>query len=239
MIRRTIIKLILNNGCPSYTTIPINSLPPRFINSNKVITNDDINSLLVNQKVSISQKELDKLLEIKGVSFELPISDQTYPAYYSLIGRPKTRGRRVGVYIFTHIKSDSKYVGSSNSLSRRLEQYFNPNPKFNKYGLLLPLLKKEGFGGFKLEIFVMPNELSKDYYFLFLEQYYLLNKEFNLNTQKIVNFRVNQGTNIYLYDKDSKILYYSTSSLNGLKLDLGIHYNTATKCLKNESLFLN
>jgi GIY-YIG catalytic domain len=116
--------------------------PSRFINSNKVITNDDINSLLVNQKVSISQKELDKLLEIKGVSFELPLSDQTYPAYYSLIGRPKTRGRRVGVYIFTHIKSGSKYVGASNSLSRRLEQYFNPNPKFNKYGLLLPLLKK-------------------------------------------------------------------------------------------------
>src|SRR2546430_3950677 len=85
----------------------------------------------------------------------------------------------------------------------------------------------------------MPKELSKDYYFLFLEQYYLLKKEFNLNTQKIVNFRVNQGTSVYLYDKDGKILYHSTSSLNGLKLDLGIHYTTITKCLKKGSLYLN
>jgi hypothetical protein len=236
MIGRTIIKLIINTY-RLYSTI--NSLPPRSINSNNIITSDNINALLVNQEVSISQKELDKLLEIKGVSFELPLSDQTYPAYLSLIGRPKTKGRRAGVYIFTHIVSGSKYVGSSNSLSRRLEQYFNPNSEFNKYGLLLPLLKKEGFAAFKLEIFVMPKELSKNYYFLFLEQYYLLKKEFNLNTQRIVNFRVNQGTSVYLYDKDSKILYHSTSSINGLNLDLGIHYTTITKCLKNGSLYLN
>jgi len=66
-----------------------------------------------------------------------------------------------------------------------------------------------------------------------------IKKEFNLNSQKIVNFRVNQGTNIFLYDRDSKILYHSTSSLHGLKLDLGIHYSTITKCLNNGSLFLN
>lgn len=238
MIRRTIIYFIINNNYRFSSSRVNKSLSPRFIN-NSIITNNDINALLINQKVSISQKELDKLLDIKGVGFELPLNNQTYPAYHSLIGKPKTRGRRTGIYIFTHIGSGSKYVGSSNSLSRRLDQYFNPNPEFNKYGLLLPLLEKEGLAAFKLEIFVMPKELSKDYYFLFLEQYYLLKKEFNLNTQKIVNFRVNQGTNIFLYNKDKKILYHSTSSLHGLKLDLGIHYNTIAKCLKNGSLFLN
>lgn len=235
-----IIRTIVKNNFRFYSSITGNSLPPRLINSNRVITNEDINKLLVNQGVSITQEELDKLLEIKSVSFELPLNKQTYPAYYSLIGRPKTRGRRAGIYIFTHITSGSKYVGSSNSLSRRLEQYFNPNPVFSKdYGLLLPLIKKEGFTTFKLEIFVMPKELSKDYYFLFLEQYYLLNNEFNLNRQRVVNFRVKQGTSIYLYDKNNKILYYHTSSLHGMKLDLGIHHVTCTKCLKNESLYLD
>jgi hypothetical protein len=232
-------KVIINKNFRFYSNSSIKSLPPRII-SNNTITSDDINLLLVNQQVSITQEELDKLLGIKGVTFELPLSDQTYPAYYNLIGKPKTRGRRAGVYIFTHITSGNKYVGSSNSLSRRLEQYFKPNPVFNKdYGLLLPLIKKEGFIAFKLEIFVMPKELSKDYYFLFLEQYYLLNKEFNLNSQRIVNFRVKQGTSIYLYDDKSQILYYQTSSLNGMKLDLGIHHSTYTKCLKNGSLYLN
>ena len=231
-------KAIINNNFRFYSDSSIiKSLPPRAIN--KTITSSDINRLLVNQQVSIEQEELDKLLTIKGVTFELPLSNQTYPAYYSLIGRPQTRGRRAGVYIFTHIASGNKYVGSSNSLSRRLEQYFKPNPVFSKdYGLLLPLIKKEGFAAFKLEIFVMPKELSKDYYFLFLEQYYLLNNEFNLNSQRVVNFRVKQGTNVYLYDKESKILYYRTSSLHGLKLDLGIHHVTCTKCLKNGSLYL-
>lgn len=38
--------------------------------------------------------------------------------------------------------------------------------------------------------------------YCFLEQYYLLDKNYNLNTHKIVNFRVNQGFKIYLYYKN-------------------------------------
>jgi len=138
-------KLTINNSYRFYSFVSINFLPPppRLINSNNIFTSVDINALLVNKNLSISQKEFDDLLVIKSVSFELPFNDQTYPAYCSLVGKPGTRGRRAGVYIFTHILSDSKYVGSSNSLSRRLEQYFDPNPKFNQeYGLLLPLIKR-------------------------------------------------------------------------------------------------
>ena len=131
-------------------------------------------------------------------------------------------------------------MGSSNSLSRRLEQYFNPNPLFYKeYGLLLPLIKKEGFSAFNLEIFVMPEELSSDYNFLFLEQYHLLDSNFNLNTQRVVNFRVNQGNTVYLYDFEGKILYYTATSLNGLKAHLGVHHSTVTKCIKTGSLYLD
>lgn len=66
----------------------------------------------------------------------------------------------------------------------------------------------------------MPLSLSSDYNFLFLEQYYLLHRSFDLNTtQRIVNFRINQGKSIYLYDLDGKTLYYTSKSLNQIKDD--------------------
>lgn len=193
--------------------------------------------MLVNQQVSITQKDLDRLKAIPGVIFDLPINDQTSPSYTGLVGKPKTRGLKAGVYIFTHKKTGSKYVGSSNSLSRRLDQYFTFK-HFNQEvsGLLLPLINKEGFTAFSLEIFVIPYDFSAtnmlDYYFLFLEQYHLLNQKFNLNTQRIVNFRVNQGKNVNLYGLDGKTLYYYSKSLNQIRGDLGIHHATCTNCIK-------
>ena len=77
------------------------------------------------------------------------------------------------------------------------------------------------------------------YYFLFLEQYYLLHKDFQLNTPRIVNFRVNQGTSIYLYDLEGKVLYYASKSLNKIQGDLGIHPNTCNNCLKEGKITLN
>lgn len=63
----------------------------------------------------------------------------------------------------------------------------------------------------------MPHGFKYDYSFLFLKQYYLLNKAFNLNTQRIVNFRVRQGKEIYLYNAKGDILkasLYIFRSLN-------------------------
>jgi hypothetical protein len=96
-------------------------------------------------------------------------------------------------------------------LSRRLNQYFDKNALFNNKtsGLLLPLIEKDGLNAFTLEIFVIPSELFSKYYHLFLEQYFLLDKRFNLNTQRIVNFRVNQGTKIFMYDLEYTILLLS------------------------------
>ena len=125
-------------------------------NNHNRITSEKINKVLANQGVSITQKELDVLLNIKGVTFDLPFHSETLPALFGLVGKPKSRRPKAGIYIFTHLATGRKYVGSSNSLSRRLEQYFNPNPLFYKeYGLLLPLIKKEGFSAFNLEIFVI------------------------------------------------------------------------------------
>ncbi len=48
---------------------------------NTRIKSEDINKLLVNQGVSITQEELEKLLLIPGVKFDLPLNDQTFPSY--------------------------------------------------------------------------------------------------------------------------------------------------------------
>lgn len=204
------------------------------------ITSEVLNNLLIKQQVSITQVELERLKKIRGIKYSLPLDDQNYSSFINLVGTPKTRGLKAGVYIFTHLATGSQYVGSSNSLSRRLDQYFTFK-QFNveNSGLLLPLIKKEGFDKFSLEIFVMPVEFSSGYYFLFLEQYHLLNKRFNLNTQRIVNFRVSQGTNIYLYDIEGKILFYASKSLNQIRDDLGIHYATCTNCIRKGESYLN
>jgi hypothetical protein len=44
------------------------------------ITSKIINKVLVKQQVSITQTELDRLKNLPGVKFDLPLSDQTYPS---------------------------------------------------------------------------------------------------------------------------------------------------------------
>jgi len=138
------------------------SSPRKVTHSNyDYITSEVLNDLLANQQVSITQAELDKLKALPGVKFDLPLNDQTYLAYESLVGKPHTKGWKVGVYIFTHKPSGSQYIGSSNSLSRRLDQYFTfKHFQQENSGLLLPLIKKDGYDKFSLEIFVIPEEFS-------------------------------------------------------------------------------
>ena len=146
---RTVMKRSLNlsnSKVRFYSTTPNKTTFKDF----KDITANVINKLLKNQKVSITEAELTRLKAIPGVKFDLPLNDQTNPAFEGLVGKPSTRGIKAGVYIFTHITSGDKYVGSSNSLSRRLVgsalQYFNLK-HFNQRnsGLLIPLINKYGF----------------------------------------------------------------------------------------------
>ena len=217
-----------------------NTIALEHINSGNPITSEVINSVLLNQNVSITQKELDDLLSLPKVNFDLPITDQTYPALVGLIGKPGSRRSKAGVYIFSHKYSDKKYVGSSNDLARRFKQYFEKNTLFSNKdtGILLPMIEKEDLKAFTLEVAVIPSAFSK-YSHCFLEQYFLLDKRFNLNTHKIVNFRVNQGFKIYLYDKDCKTLYYSSISLNAFCADLGIHHTSYKKHVNKKELFLD
>lgn len=217
---------------PSNKDYRPNTIALEYINNYKPITSEVINSLLLNQKVSTTQQELDELISLPSVKFDLPLTDQTYPSLLGLIGKPNSKRSKPGVYIFSHRNSDKKYVGSSNDLARRFNQYFEKNVLFSNKdtGILLPMIEKEKLETFTLEVIVIPSSFN-NYPHCFLEQYYLLDKRFNLNTHKIVNFRVNKGFNIYLYDKDCKTLYYSSKSLNAFCADLGIHHTSYKKYL--------
>jgi GIY-YIG catalytic domain len=198
------------------------------------VNSEVINSVLLNQKVAISQKELDKLLNLPSVKFDLPITDETHPSLLALLRKPHSKRSNSGVYIFTHKPTGSKYVGSSNDLVRRFKQYFDKDLLFaNKnYGLLMPLINEKGLDVFSLQVIVVPYSYPK-YSYNFLEQYFLLDKSFDLNTQRIVNFRVNQGFKVFLYDLDCKTLYHSSNSLNAFCADLGIHSSSYRKCISS------
>lgn len=140
-----------------------NSLALEHINSGNPTTSEVINSVLLNQKVSITQEELDRLLAFPTVNFCLPIFDQTYPALLGLIGKPGSRRSNAGVYDFSHKYSDRKYVGSSNELARRFKQYFEKNALFNNKdtGILLPMIEKEELKVFTLEVTVISSSYLK------------------------------------------------------------------------------
>jgi len=164
--------------------------------------------LLYNQKVSISANKLKELLKVKGIEFDLPITKNNLKNFYGLVGRSSHSGF-AGVYVFTHKASKSVYVGSSNLLRRRMEYYFKDFPSETRFpsqrklplsgsarktslaegggrersvGKFLPLLQKEGISSFKLKIFKLDKNLFKPQDALFVEQYILLNKNYDLNT---------------------------------------------------------
>lgn len=119
--------------------------------------------MLLNQKVSISQKELDELLNLPSVKFYLPFTDETHPSLLGLIIKPHFKRSNTGVYIFTLKLTGNKYVGSSNYLTIRFQQYFDKDNLFaNKnYGLLVPFIYKEGLKAFSLQVIVVPSYYPK------------------------------------------------------------------------------
>jgi group I intron endonuclease len=68
----------------------------------------------------------------------------------NIVGLQKSKIQISGIYIFTHNKTGSKYVGSSSQLAIRLNNYIEK--KYRPEGLLRSLLYKEGISNFSLEI---------------------------------------------------------------------------------------
>jgi hypothetical protein len=213
------------------------SLALDHINSGAVTTSSVINNILLNQNLSVTDSKLDELLKVKGVELDLPIcTPQNNNLLSDLAGKSQYKGF-FGVYMFIHKMTGDKYVGSSNLLRRRMDYYFNNDlPEVGKF---LPLIKKEGLGAFKLRLFKLDGNKFSTRDALILEQYHLLNKEFNLNTLRVVTAGSSKGDSIYIYDLTCKILYYRANSKIELKRVLKIHPETAAKFLDSKLPYLN
>lgn len=217
------------------------SLALEHIKSEKPVTSLVINKILSNQNIIVDDSKLQKLLKVKGMEFNLPIytdtksSDKPRSQYTELVGKSKYKGFP-GVYIFIHQNTNQKYVGSSNLLTRRMDYYFKGN--FPLTGKFLPLLSKDGLKAFKLIIFKLDINKFKSEQSLILEQYYLLNKEFNLNQLKVVNPGSTKGETIYIYDLKGTILYYKSKSKIEVKRVLNIHTETMHKYLDSNIPYL-
>jgi hypothetical protein len=219
------------------------------IKSGNVTTYLVINNILANQRVSISENKLKDLLKVKGVEVDLPVTDSK--SFGELVGKSAYKGF-FGVYLFIHKLTDQTYVGSSNLLRRRMDYYFKgdfptpPGPRGPSApcrqgggGKFLPILRKEGLGTFKLVIFKLDNNIFNVKDALFLEQYFLLSKNSNLNTLKVVNFGPSAGKGVYVYNLDCSILYYHAKSQIELKRVLNVHPESCVKYVDTKNPYLN
>lgn len=128
-------------------------------------------------------------------------------------------------------------MGSSSTLARRLIGYFNGTHKDT--GKLIPLIKKEGVGAFKLQVIPLIESYSVNQE-LSLEQYFLLHPEFSLNTLKVVNnFSGARAKPLYMYTKDFSELIYHSDVQEDFIFKLGVHHSIFSKSLKTGAYYLD
>ena len=111
-----------------------------------------INDILAFRNITVTEAELKDLLNTP--SFLLRNLDSkkiTRETLKNKLGSPYGKQKVPGIYIFTHLTTGRKYVGSSVELASRLNSYICL--RYKASGLLIPLLKKEKFQNFSLQVF--------------------------------------------------------------------------------------
>jgi len=131
--------------------LPAHRLANQYIKKGKLITADEVNKVLAFADIKITQPKLDKILSEPRLEFSILDSDTIRSDYFlQNIGTVRGKIQVPGVYMWTHLSTGDKYVGSSSALARRLIGYFNGTHK--NTGKLIPLIKSEGVGAFKLQV---------------------------------------------------------------------------------------
>jgi hypothetical protein len=152
------------------------------------------------------------------------------------LGLPHSKKQQIGVYIFTCLSTNNKYVGSSSQLGLRLISYLNQTHK--NTGKLIPLIKEKGLSNFKLEVICLPyfEDLKPE---IVLEQYFLLDSSFTLNIIKVSNNPSGSTTKpLYMYNRNKSILYYHAVQQKDFITKLNISHFTFTKHLTNGTYYL-
>jgi GIY-YIG catalytic domain len=218
--------------------LPAHRLANKFIKQDKPITAAEVNKVLAFSNIKISQTMLDEILKRPRLEFSNLDVDTIRSDYFlKNIGTIRGNIQIPGVYIWTHLSTGDKYVGSSSTLARRLIGYFKGTHK--EIGKLMPLIKSNGIGAFKLEVLPLIESYSINQE-LSLEQYFLLHSEFNLNTLRVVNnFSGARAKPLYMYTKDlSELIYYSDVQEDFI-FKLRIHHTIFTRSLKTGTYYLD
>ena len=214
----------------------VHKLANEQIKSQKPVTFKVINEILAYCNISITEDILNSLIKAPSIIIKNLDTNETKKILKDNIGLPSSKIQIPGVYIFKHKITGLKYVGSSSQLALRLSGYLNYTHK--PIGKFIPLLFKDRLSKFTLEVIPLVN----NYNFrseIVLEQYYLLDPSFTLNTVKVVNNP--SGSNakpLFMYNRDKTILYYSSTQQIDFIKNLNISHFTFSKHLKNGSYYL-
>nr|YP_009059702.1 GIY-YIG endonuclease [Parasitella parasitica]AIO05752.1 GIY-YIG endonuclease [Parasitella parasitica] len=205
-------------------------LAREFMRTNKKANTDIINKLLDS---NISETDLHNLLNGPKILFTDLSDRKSLTKMITKTG--KDFGSLSGVYIWTHVPSNKKYVGSAIHLPTRLRSYFLKTINIGKF---LPILNNYPISEFNLEVRLTPYS-SNFRNEMVLKQYFLLDKTFNMNTIRVSNNP--SGSNaksLFMYNRDLSILYYSSTKQIDFIRELGIHHSTFTKHLNNGTFYL-
>ena len=208
------------------------------IKSGKLTDFKVINAILGFCNISISQEILNNLINKPRKYFDNLESNNTRKIIRNLVGSLSSSKQIPGVYIFTHKITGVKYVGSSSEIAVRLFRYLYYRHQILS-GKLLPLLHKDKLSNFTLEIILLDQQQYNFRSELVLEQYYLLDPSFNLNTIKVVNNP--SGSNakpLFMYNRDKTKLYYSSTQQKDFISNFNISHFTFTKHLNNGTYYL-
>lgn len=211
-------------------------LANEHLKKGKPVTLKILNEILAYSGLLVSEDTLNSLLNIPRLTVYDLHKKETLNLIYEKLGTPNGKVQVRGIYIFTCITTNQKYVGSSSQLSFRLKGYFNLTHR--NIGKFIPLLKELGLSKFKLEVICLPYypEFKPE---IVLEQYYLLDPSFNLNTIRVSNNPSGSSSKpLYMYNRDKSILYFYTAQQKDFISKLNISHSTFTKHLTKGSYYL-
>lgn len=211
-------------------------LAKAHINSGKQLTIKVLNEILAYSNILVSEETFISLINMPRMVFDDLHKKETRTLIDDKLGLPHSKTQRRGVYIFTCLDTNQKYVGSSSQLALRLRGYLNKTHKDT--GKLIPLIEKKGLACFRLEVICLPYypEFRPE---IVLEQYFLLDPTFNLNTIKVANNPSGStAKSLYMYNRDQSILYYFTLQQKDFISKLNISHFTFTKHLTKGTFYL-
>ena len=213
------------------------NLAKLFMKTGRKVNVKIINDILAFAYIKMTDRDLNQLLNSPRIVISDLTDKKLVESLWIKLGKPRSSIENPGVYIFTHKETGDKYVGSSSDLPTRIYFYLNDSIKLRLKGngKFVPLIAKDK-SKFTLEV-IPVNYFPKAE--MVLEQYFLLDPSFNLNTIRVSNNPSGSNSKpLYMYNRDKSILYHSSTEQLDFIKQLNIAHSTFTKHLENGTYYL-